>query len=62
MTRLGPTDTVIVKPASNIYTVLAAVATVVVILGLVAIWMKAEALFGGLLKAPPQQQTVTRTR
>jgi len=53
---------VIVKPASNIYTVLAAVATVVVILGLVAIWMKAEALFGGLLKAPPQQQTVTRTR
>ncbi len=54
MSRLpsGAPDTVYVKPASNIYTVLAAAACVVVILGLVAVWMKGDELFGGLLNAP----------
>jgi hypothetical protein len=50
----GAGDTVYVKPAHNIYTVLSAVATVVVLLGLMVVYMKAETLFGGLLKAPPQ--------
>ena len=49
MTRAAAADTVVVKPTSNIYTVLAAVATVVVILGLVVLWVRAGTLFGGLL-------------
>jgi hypothetical protein len=54
MSRLGSSsDTVYVKPSNNIFTVLAAVATVVVILGLVALWMRSDSLFGGLLSADP---------
>lgn len=54
MSRLGSSgDTVYVKPANNIFTVLAAVATVVVILGLVALWMRSDTLFDGLLNADP---------
>lgn len=53
-------DTVYVKPANNIYTVLTAVATVVVLLGLVVVWMKGDVLFGGLLTASPQAQTSVR--
>lgn len=50
MSRTTAGDTVVVKPTNNIYTVLAAVALVVVILGLVAIYNKAAALFpDGLL-------------
>jgi hypothetical protein len=54
MSAAGATgDTVVVKPTNNVYTALAGVALVVVILGLVVVWMKAEAMFGGLLTAPP---------
>ena len=48
MSRGGAGDTVIVKPTSNIYTVLSAAAVVALILALVCVWMKADALFGGL--------------
>lgn len=54
MSRIPTGDTVYVKPANNIYTVLTAVATIVVLIGLIAVWMRADTLFGGLLSAPPQ--------
>ena len=63
MSRLGSSsDTVYVKPANNVFTVLAAVATVVVILGLVAVWMRGDALFGGLLSAEPTSSSARSTR
>ncbi len=46
MSRATAGDTVIVKPTSNIYTVLLIVATVTVLLGLVALFMRAKFLFG----------------
>lgn len=50
MSRTTTGDTVVVKPTNNIYTVLAAVAVVVVILGLIAIYNKATTIFpDGLL-------------
>ena len=49
MSRAGAGDTVIVKPSANIYTVLSAAAVVAIILALVAVWMKGDELFGGLL-------------
>lgn len=56
----GAGDTVYVKPANNIYTVLTAVASIVVLLGMVVLWMKGDVLFGGLLTASPQAQTSVR--
>lgn len=56
----GAGDTVYVKPANNIYTVLTAVATVVVLLGVIVVWMKGDALFGGLLTASPDAANVRR--
>jgi hypothetical protein len=66
--RASSGDTVFVKPASNVYTILAAVATVVVLLGVIVVVLKAHSLWGspdgsmtdGLLTAPPGQQTVGR--
>ncbi len=50
----APADTVIVKPSNNIYTALSGVALVVVILGLLAMWMKGQEVFpGGLFGEPP---------
>jgi hypothetical protein len=43
-------DTVVVRPGNNIYTVLVVVATLVVILGLVVVFIRANTLFeNGLL-------------
>jgi hypothetical protein len=49
MTRAA--DTVLVKPGNNIYTVLAAVATLVTLIALIILFVRAAALFpeGGLL-------------
>jgi hypothetical protein len=47
MSRAGlGADRVIVKPTNNVYTVLLAVAVVVEILGLIALWMSSVALHG----------------
>ena len=59
MSRAATGDTVILKPVNNIYTVLSGVALVVVILGLVAIYLRSETLWkdaGGLFgkEAVPQ--------
>ena len=63
MSRLGSSsDTVYVKPANNVFTVLAAAATVVVILGLLALWMRSETLFGGLLTAEPSSGSARSSR
>lgn len=48
MSRAGTGDTVVVAPTNNVYTVLAAVATVVAIIGLVVIYFRSQTLFGGL--------------
>lgn len=47
MSRAATGDTVVVKPSNNIYTVLAAVALVVVILALVVIYFRADTIFTG---------------
>jgi hypothetical protein len=39
------TDVIEVKPTNNVYTVLVVVATLVVILGLVVVFMRANTLF-----------------
>ncbi|MFI5380826.1 MAG: hypothetical protein ACHRHE_16125 [Tepidisphaerales bacterium] len=62
MSRAGTGDTVIVKPASNIYTVLSAVAVVALILALVTVWMKGDELFGGLLTQGTGTQTTPMRR
>jgi hypothetical protein len=51
MSRAGNVDVVTVKPANNVYTVLTLVSTLVVIAALLALYMKANTLFGtgGLL-------------
>ena len=49
MSRAVTGDTVTVRPTNNIYTALAGVALVIVILGLVVVYMRANTLFGGLV-------------
>ena len=44
MSRLPATDTVFVKPRNNVYTALAAAGTVVVLLGLLALWSLSSGL------------------
>jgi len=58
MSRAATGDTVVLRPVNNIYTVLSGVALVVAILGLVAIYMRADTL--GLVKEPPAPQTTGR--
>ena len=54
MSRMGAGDTVVVKPQNNIYTVLSGVAVVVVLLGLIAVYLRAESVMpGGLFGDPP---------
>ncbi len=60
MSRVGAGDTVIVKPTSNIYTVLSAVALVAMILALVCVWTKGGELFGGLLTDSTPTSTLRR--
>lgn len=52
-TGTGGGDVIAVPRTSNIYTVLAAVGLVVVILTLVVVWNRGETLFGGLLSENP---------
>lgn len=58
MSRAG-SEFVTVRPSNNIYTVLAGVALVAVILGMIAIWAAADHAFGGLFSVP---QRATQTR
>ena len=46
MSRAGNQDVVTVKPANNVYTVLATVALLLVIAALVMLWKVANRLFG----------------
>jgi hypothetical protein len=46
MSRAGTQDVVTVRPANNVYTVLAIVAFLFVAAALTALYMKAEVLFG----------------
>lgn len=51
MSRAGNVDVVTVKPANNVYTVLTIAATLIVLGALLALYLKANTLFGdkGLL-------------
>lgn len=50
MSRAASGDTVVIKPSNNIYTVLVVIATIVVILGLIVLFARANTIFGtGLL-------------
>jgi len=63
MSRAATGDTVVVRPVNNIYTVLAGVALVVVVLGLVAVWLRSQTIWsdvGGLFGPPPSQSTGRR--
>ena len=63
MSRAATGDTVIVKPTNNIYTVLSGVALVVVILGLLAVYLRSETLWkdaGGLFGKDQPQSTGRR--
>ena len=60
MSRAATGDTVVLKPVNNIYTVLSGVALVVVILGLVAIYLRSDSL--GLVKEPPAAPQSTGRR
>ena len=51
MSRMSGGDQIFVKPTSNIYTVLAAVGIIAIILAGAALWVAGDKLFGGLL--PP---------
>lgn len=46
MTRAATGDTIVLRPQNNIYTVLLAAATLVVVVGLIVVWMRSETLFG----------------
>ena len=63
MSRAATGDVVVTKPVNNIYTVLSGVALVVVILGLVAIYLRGETLWhdaGGFFGGPAPAQTSGR--
>jgi hypothetical protein len=51
MSRAGNVDVVTVKPANNVYTVLALVSFLIVITALITLYVRANTLFGtgGLL-------------
>ena len=51
MTRAASGDVVTVRPTNNVYTALAAIGTVVSIIALIVLFMRASTLFGenGLL-------------
>ncbi len=46
MSRAATGDTVVVRPANNIYTVLAAVAALAAVFGLIAVNARATEIFG----------------
>jgi hypothetical protein len=45
MTRAATGDTIVIRPQNNIYTVLLAVATLAVAIGLLVVWMRSMTLF-----------------
>jgi hypothetical protein len=47
MSRTGNVDIVTVKPANNIYTVLTLVSTVITLAAFVALYLRANTVFGG---------------
>ncbi len=47
MARLSGGETIIVRPTNNIYTVLAAVGFVVVVIAFAALWFAADRLYPG---------------
>lgn len=59
MSRTGAGDVIAVPRTSNIYTILAAVGLVAVLLTLIVVWNKGDTLFGGLLS--PSDQSTMRT-
>ena len=52
MSRMGTADTVVVRPTNNIYTVLVIAALLCTLGALLALWLRAESVFGqgGILK------------
>ena len=52
MSRIGTADTVVVRPTNNIYTVLVVAALLCTLGALLALWLRAETVFGqgGILK------------
>ena len=56
MSRAATGDTVVVKPTNNIYTVLAGVALIVAILGLLVIYFRAQNVIPGGLFGPAEQE------
>jgi len=62
MSRTGSGDVIAVPRTSNIYTILAAVGLLVVILTLVVVWNRGNSLFGGLLSSSPESQTPRSAR
>ncbi len=59
-TGTGSGDVIAVPRTSNIYTVLAAVGLVVVILALIVVWTRGDTMFGGLLSASETPPAVRR--
>ena len=49
MSRAGNSGAIVVKPTSNVYTVLVAAAIVVEVVGLLYVWFQASALHGKAL-------------
>ncbi|HEV8604788.1 MAG TPA: hypothetical protein VGQ99_05450 [Tepidisphaeraceae bacterium] len=63
MSRAATGDTVVLRPVNNIYTVLSGVALVVVLLGLLAIYLRGETVWkdaGGFFGGPVQQSSGRR--
>ena len=46
MSRAGTQDVVTVKPANNVYTVLVIVTLLIVVAAMLALWKRADLLFG----------------
>ena len=57
-----PGESIIVKPTSNVYTVLVAVCIVVQVIGFVAMYVKHQDLFGAGLFSEKQQVGRTSAR
>ena len=46
MSRMGTPEQIVVRPTNNVYTALVAASVVALIVGILVIYMKHEALFG----------------
>jgi hypothetical protein len=45
MSRAGTGETIVVQPANNVYTALVIVATLIVLVGLIVLFLRAQELF-----------------